>query len=270
VRRAADRHLLVTADAVRLSALHVPVTQPGADGEVAVVLAHGFGGGLHRPALQAVIGALSRRAGVVALDLRGHGRSEGLSTLGDLEVLDVDAAVGWARDLGYREVVTLGFSMGGAAVLRHGGLTGAPAPDPVPLLPTHPSDVVVAVSTGSRWFQLDTRPMRRVHWFVLRPTGRRVARVWPGVRIASSGWDPVPAAPAELVDRIPPRPLLLVHGDADPYFPARHLDELAAAAGPAAEIWLEPGFGHAEVAMPPALLDRLAARAVSLARERIR
>ncbi|WP_181788171.1 alpha/beta hydrolase, partial [Streptomyces phytophilus] len=51
----------------------------------------------------------------------------GRSTVGDREVLDLAAAVAWARSLGHRRVATVGFSMGGSVVLRHGALYRAEA-----------------------------------------------------------------------------------------------------------------------------------------------
>ena len=45
---------------------------------------------------------------------------------------------------------------------------------------------------------------------------------------------------------IAPTPLLIVHGDRDGYFPVDHPRMLADAAGGHAELWLEPGMGHAE------------------------
>jgi hypothetical protein len=38
-----------------------------------------------------------------------------------------------------------------------------------------------------------------------------------------------------------------------------------AAAGRSAELWIEPGFGHAENAAEPALLERIARRLAELA-----
>lgn len=60
----------------------------------------------------------------MTFSFRGHGRSGGRSTVGDKEVLDLEAAVEWARSLGHSRVVTVGFSMGGSVVLRHAALYG--------------------------------------------------------------------------------------------------------------------------------------------------
>ena len=240
---------LVSADGERLAAVHLP--RPG--GDVAVVVAHGFGGSLRSPGLRAVTEALSPYAGVVAFDFRGHGRSSGLTTMGDREVLDVDAAVAAARRLGYARVVTCGWSMGGSTVLRHAAL-GADAGNGDGV--RQRVDAVVSVSAASRWYVRDTVPMRRLHWLVERPAGRVVTRVALRTRVAR-GWDVVPESPVEVVGRIAPTPLLLVHGDRDGYFPVEHPQTLAAAAGEPTELWLVEGFGHAEAAASPELLDRI-------------
>lgn len=49
-----------------------------------------------------------------------------------------------------------------------------------------------------------------------------------------------------------------MHGDRDPYFPLDHPRMLADAAGDAADLWLEPGMGHAENAADETLLTRIA------------
>jgi fermentation-respiration switch protein FrsA (DUF1100 family) len=63
--------------------------------------------------------------------------------------------------------------------------------------------------------------------------------------------------PVEAVRAIAPTPLLIVHGDRDAYFPLDHPLSLARAAGPSGELWIEPGFGHAENAADPELLRRI-------------
>ena len=99
--------------------------------------------------------------------------------------------------------------------------------------------------------------MRLVHWMFLSRTGRAATRLLRRTRLSAAGWATIPAAPAEVAGAIAPRPLLIVHGDADHYFPAHHVDALEAAA-PDAEVWREPDMGHAEVATTDVLLDRIA------------
>jgi pimeloyl-ACP methyl ester carboxylesterase len=113
------------------------------------------------------------------------------------------------------------------------------------------------VSAVSRWFYRETKPMRRVHWAVETRLGRLIARRAFRTRISPHGWPEVPESPVEVVGRIAPIPLLLVHGDADHYFPVEHPHALYDAAGEPKELWLLEGFGHAENAATPELLDRI-------------
>ncbi len=263
----AERRTLVAADGIRVAALHwAPAgarlaarsgaaRSGAAPSEVptAVVLAHGFSGSSSSPGLRRVAGVLTGAgAGVVALDFRGHGRSGGVSTVGDLEVLDLDAAVRWARLLGYARVVTVGFSMGGSVVVRHAAMLRG-------------VDAVVSVSSPARWYYRGTPAMRMLHRVVERPSGRLVARVGMRTRIVADGWDPLPAEPRALAGSIAPVPLLVVHGTHDRYFPLDHAEQLAAAAGPTAQLWVEPGFGHAENAISAELTARVWAWAAGAA-----
>jgi fermentation-respiration switch protein FrsA (DUF1100 family) len=134
--------------------------------------------------------------------------------------------------------------MGGSAVLRHAGLGGD-------------VDAVVSISSPGSWYERGTSAMRVVHRLVETRTGRLVLRLLRKVRMAGGEWDPVPEAPHEVAGAIAPTPLLIVHGDADRYFPLAHADLLRAAA-PEATVWIEPGMGHAENATTAALTDRIA------------
>jgi pimeloyl-ACP methyl ester carboxylesterase len=221
----------------------------GPSKELAIVVAHGFTGSWRRPAVRRIASVLSDHAGVVTFDFRGHGRSAGLSTVGEKEVFDLRAAVSWAQSLGYARVATVGFSMGASVVVRHAGLRSVAEP---------PLVAVVAVSGPARWYYRGTPAMRRAHWIIERPLGRLVSRVALGTRIAAGGWDPVPEAPHEVAGRISPVPFLVVHGDADHYFPLEHAQQLFDAAAEPKELWVEPGFGHAEAAATPELLQRIA------------
>jgi pimeloyl-ACP methyl ester carboxylesterase len=240
---------LETSDGERLSAVHVPRPE-GTGGEtglrdIVIVLAHGFTGAIERPALREVARGLSPFAGLLLFDFRGHGGSTGVSTLGDLEVLDAEAAVRAARDLGYRRVVTCGWSMGSSVVVRHAALIGG-------------VDAVVAVSGPSRWHVRDSMPMRKLMWLVETKPGRAVARRAYNVRIGDA-WVDDPASPVEVVGKIAPTPLLVVHGRDDHYFGVDHAQALYAAAGQPSELWLVDGFGHAEAGASPELLARIGA-----------
>jgi uncharacterized protein len=238
-----------TDDGVRLSGVVVPAalpepSPPGAR-PLTFVVAHGFTNSVARPHFLRLAGWLRRFGEVRGVDFRGHGRSEGGSGVGgDAELRDLDAAVAAARDDGADAVVTVGMSMGGGVALRHAALG------------SHRPDGVVAVSAVSRWYVRDTAPMRRVHWLLETTAGRRIGTRVVRLRL-DTPWITPPQAPLEVVGRIAPTPLLLVHGDRDSYFPLEHFRALVRAAGPAATAWVVPGFGHAESGATGPLVERI-------------
>jgi pimeloyl-ACP methyl ester carboxylesterase len=232
---------LVTQDGVPVDTVHLPGPR-----HLAVVMAHGFTQSWQRPMVWKIAKRFNQAAGVVTFDFRGHGRSGGLSTLGDKEINDLDVAVRYARQLGYERVATVGFSMGGSVVLRQGGLLGG-------------VDAVVSVSGPGHWFYRGTDAMRRVHFAAEHRLGRLFARYILKTKISPVGWDPEPVPPAVAAGRISPVPVLIVHGDKDLFFPPDHGRELYDGAREPKEFWLLPGFGHAERAADDKLIDRIAA-----------
>ncbi|WP_282702895.1 alpha/beta fold hydrolase [Streptomyces sp. CC219B] len=276
-RRTPKRTFLYTDDGVTIDSVYDPgavVYDTGAppSGDLAFVIAHGFTGDADRPHVRRIAGAFAQYGAVVTFSFRGHGRSGGRSTVGDREVLDLAAAVAWARELGHTRVATVGFSMGGSVVLRHAALYGRHGAGRGPesgseregRTEAH-TDAVVSVSAPARWYYRGTAPMRRLHWLVMRPEGRLVGRYGLRTRIHHREWDPVPLSPVQAVPRIAPTPLLIVHGDRDGYFPVDHPRMLAEAADGHADLWLEPGMGHAEHAAADDLLARIGDWAVGRA-----
>ena len=230
---------LVTDDGVPIDAAHLP-----GDRGLGIVMAHGFTLSWQHNAVWQVAKRLSRAGGVITFDFRGHGRSGGLSTMGDREIRDLNVAVAYARELGYRRIAAVGFSMGASIVVRYAGIIGG-------------LDAAVSVSGPGHWYYRGTKPMRRVHFAVERRIGRFVTRTWLKTRVSPVRWDPVPLPPAEAAARVSPTPLLVVHGDQDLYFPVYHAQQLYDAAREPKELWIVPGFGHAEAGSDAALVDRI-------------
>jgi pimeloyl-ACP methyl ester carboxylesterase len=263
-----SRFRLRTADGEDLAAWHLPAALPHGDAvRTAVVLAPGFSGWSERPAVRRLALDLHRCApslGILVVDLRGHGASSGLTTLGNLEVLDVDAAVLAARDLGYQRVITMGWSMGGTCVLRHAALVGGEVAG-------HRVrgwvDAVVTVSAISRWGARETSAMRRLYGIVRTRLGRALAVRLMHVRVSPDAWMPPRVTPIDAAAAIRV-PLLIVHGDRDHYYGPEHARALGAAA-PGSTVWLVPGLGHAEDAAVrpdvPGLVERLGAALEALA-----
>jgi pimeloyl-ACP methyl ester carboxylesterase len=249
--RLGESRTLLTADGARLSAVHV-----AGPSELAFVISHGFTGRWRYERVRRLIRLLSEYGGVIAFDFRGHGSSSGKTTLGLDEPLDIDAAVRWARLLGYQNVATIGFSMGGAVAIRHAA-------------EVRDVDAIVAVSAPAFWFYRGTTPTRRVQRMVSTHYGRFLANALLRTRIGVDPWlGPMPADPATSAAQIPPLPFLIVHGDQDSYFPLEHPQALIDAAitsweakggvGVKPDLWIEPGFGHAENSVTNDLAVRIA------------
>ena len=84
---------LVTEDGVPIEAVHLPGPR-----DLAIVIAHGFTQSWQGHMVWDIVRRFNLTAGVVTFDFRGHGRSGGLSTLGDKEINDLDVAVHYARE----------------------------------------------------------------------------------------------------------------------------------------------------------------------------
>jgi pimeloyl-ACP methyl ester carboxylesterase len=217
---------LVTRDEVRLAVRHwqPPQSPTGA----VVVLVHGFGATKDDPSVVAVAEAVAASGHhVVAHTGRGHGDSSGLCTLGDLEHLDVEAAVASARALGDR-VVLVGTSMGAIAVLRHAALAD--------------SDGVVTVSSPAEWRVPRTIQSAGAALLTQVPLGRWLARRFLDVRLAP-GWSGA-SAPVQLAAGIDV-PHVVVHGTGDRFIPSSEAHKLHAAAADPSRLILVDGMGHA-------------------------
>ena len=84
---------LVTEDGVPIDAVHLPPRGRPEERDLAFVIVHGFTMSWQRPMTWRLVQWFNGAAGVVTFDTRGHGRSGGLSTLGDKEINDLDVAV---------------------------------------------------------------------------------------------------------------------------------------------------------------------------------
>ena len=225
-----------TTDGVRLAG-----TKLG-DGDIAVVLVHGFMSYRTKPKWLFLAEALSERFTVYTFDLRGHGQSGGACTGGEREALDVAAVVAHARSRGAQRIVTVGGSLGGIAVVREA------SEDPT-------LAGVVAISTPATWTGSDSKHVKRAQFLFTSRVGRALAKRLMGTRIHLDWGEP--ATPAALVGKIAPTPLLIIHGADDHFFPSTEAEELFARAGEPKRLVIEPTFGHAEDGFTPAFAARL-------------
>jgi fermentation-respiration switch protein FrsA (DUF1100 family) len=167
---------------------------------------------------------------VLMFDWRAHGRSAGsIVSLGYYERYDLIAAIELAKAKGAHKIGVLGFSMGGSIALSVAAampMIEAVAADSAFV------DVVSAVKGGL----IERLPLALgadtlAHLFLLTAS----------LRLGIRGFG---ADPLSTIDRIAPRPLLLLYGDRDPYVPSIEIDQLIARAGTSAEVWRVPEAGH--------------------------
>jgi pimeloyl-ACP methyl ester carboxylesterase len=232
-----QRMALFTDDGVRLAAARL---QGPADAPGTVVLVHGFSQSSRMPRIHAFAHQLASRMHVIVPDLRGHGNSGGVSSMGPKEPLDVKAAVEAADPS--LPVVTVGISLGGAAVLLHGGTFGGVAG-------------VVAISAPAWWGAWDTPATKRIQRYAMTTAGRRFLAVFMRTRIAQV-CEGVPHAEAQ-AGAIAPAFTLVVADPADHYFAEEHPRTIYGWANEPKDLWLLPGAGHGTDVLSAAFTARL-------------
>lgn len=212
-------------DGVRLHGWWVPC--PGS--QRVIIQLHG-----HAGSMDADIGYLpawhAARFNVLLFDFRAHGRSQGrLSTFGYLERRDVQGAIRFLQqEMDLSDIALVGFSLGAMTAILA-----------APLCPQ--VKAVVADGSPARirtalvvWGLEHNLP----HW--LAHTLAWSALCGASLRLGASLFA---YEPWRWVDKIAPRPLLLIHGDRDQYCP--DFDDLLNAAI-VAEVWRLPEVGHVQ------------------------
>jgi fermentation-respiration switch protein FrsA (DUF1100 family) len=167
---------------------------------------------------------------------------------GRSEIWDFDAVLRHARRAGHPTAATMGNSMGGIAVLRHAGLLGG-------------EDAVVAISSLAYWdWHGGANPvaLRNLRAMIATGAGRTALRPW-GVRLPKT-WPPdgeMPEAPEDVVGKVAPSAVVIVHGANDHLFAEDHAYRLYEAANEPKRLLLGDRFGHAEDGLTPAFSSRL-------------
>jgi pimeloyl-ACP methyl ester carboxylesterase len=256
-------------DGLRLTARWLEA-EPGDDGwsvdpHEAILLLHGYSGSI-APDLVEYAPFLRRTAGVFGLDFRGHGGSDPApTTFGLREVEDVAGALAWLGERGVRRVALHGSSMGAGtalaavAVLGDGTLPGPEIEPDRPIgLALAPRPRVVAIVADSASSELPVPIAGRLRLPILR---RQVADLLFAGAARRVGEDLRATEPIRIVGLVEPVPILFIHGEADTTTPVADAQQLAAAAGPSAELWTVPQAEHsgAHAAEPLAYERRVTA-----------
>jgi pimeloyl-ACP methyl ester carboxylesterase len=199
---------------------------PSSNG-AALVLVHGAGG--DRASLLPEARALQERGfGVLSFDLPGHGESEGSIRWNDGERIALRAALDFVserKDVTTGRIGALGFSLGGYVLAQ---VAAADQRVRAVVLTGTPSDPIEqAHFQHRRWSLLSQLPAL----FALRRGGMSL-----DVRAR------------DYVDRIAPRPLLVVSGTDDGTVPLAMAQELFDRAREPRELLVIPGAGHGDYA----------------------
>lgn len=177
-----------------------------------------------------VIGAALWRAGhnVLLFDYRGCGESDcARQSLAYHELQDVHAAIAYAqRRRPEARIGLIGYSMGASLAI----LTTAAEPLVQSVVVDSPfATMRDVIASTYQHYHLPARPLL-------------------DLASALSGWcygytfDAV--RPLDVIDRIAPRPLLMIHGSQDTTIPVDHAHRLYAAAGPGKALWIVDGAKH--------------------------
>lgn len=168
---------------------------------------------------------------VLMIDLRGHGKSQAAHvSFGTYERRDVLAAIDYLLARGHPSgrIGLLGTSMGAASVI------GAAA--------EHPA--VGAVVTDSLF--ADIYPVMEGQWSQVSGVPTIFLHTTLGMFRLLNGYDLTASRPVEEIRHLAPRPLLMIHCQADSHIPLEQFQRLQQAA-PWAQTWLVEECRHAEI-----------------------
>ena len=167
---------------------------------------------------------------VLLFDWRGHGRSEGqLVTLGFNERYDLLAAVEFAKSKGAQRIGVLGFSMGGTVALS----TAAACLDIAAVAVD--SAFVHTTSAVAGAMQERQVPERAAYL---------LARLFLLTASLRYGFNLFASEPLKAIERIAPRPVLLMYGERDLCVPASEVKLLYQRAREPKQLWQVPEAAH--------------------------
>jgi pimeloyl-ACP methyl ester carboxylesterase len=226
-----ERAGFYTSDGVHLAGWFIPTHDAlGCDSTVILVPARGMG---KASALGQAKRLVAIGSNVLLMDLRGEGGSSGHERgFGVVESKDVSAAVRYLRQAHpqrSRQVFAMGISQGASAVL------GAAARDPR-------IEAVVADSVLPSPRDQIGQATCRLPW----PLGAYFREATLGLASAQLGCDLSAEAVCRRIAWVAPRPILLIHGQADTAAPIDAVEQLCRSARTAVMLWRVPQAGHAE------------------------
>ena len=202
----------------------------GVSSAPSVILCHGVWTG-RRECLPLALRFQRAGFNVLTFDFRAHGTSGGrFTSLGLHETNDVLGAVHFLKsrpEVDSTRIGVIGFSMGAAASI----LAAARC---------HDIAALVADSSYAVFADAVRYSFRRVGHLPHYPFAP-IAMQWARLLIKA---EPRLLRPIDMIGRIAPRPVFIVHGEDDDIVPVRHAYLLFKAAGEPKDLWVEPKAWH--------------------------
>jgi alpha-beta hydrolase superfamily lysophospholipase len=182
---------------------------------------------------------------VLIFDFRAHGESSGqMTTFGDRERFDVLGAVRWLRahwPEQAQRIYGVGASMGAAALIAAG------ADD------SEEGRAIEAIAVYGTYARVDSLVKHVARDYFFQPLRWLTENIAVPMASWQTGSDLRAFAPAELVEGLWPRPVMIIHGMADEII---HFDEgqdlFRAASVPKQRIWIEKGDHNSVINSPAA------------------
>ena len=214
---------LTTNDGLKISGWYIPGTQPNA-----VVIVHGIWAN-KQAIMPATVMLAEAGYHVLAIDLRGHGASEGEQlSYGYYEALDVQAGADYLLALpNVEKVGVMGYSLGGAAVVR-----AAATDERIQAVVVESSFSSLADAVGDSFSQHTSLPSWPFAPLLVRAAERKLGLTVEQINSASD------------LASMPARPVLIIHGSDDELFPVQHAHKLYEVAQEPKDLWIIEGLKH--------------------------
>jgi len=238
---------LSRVDHIHLSGWFIPSLSPS---DRTIIIAHGHATNRMDPGtgLMFMFPVLVKHEyNIFTFDFRDSGESDGtVDTVGYLEQRDLEGAFDYIKsrpqDEG-RHIGFLGYSMGAAVSL---------------LVAANESGVEAVVADSSfanlqQYLEANLSKYSHLSYFPFTP-------VMEWLSVPLTGFDPSKVQPIKSIARISPRPILLIHGEADTQISIDNSRQLFAAAhNPNAQLWTVPNADHVQSykTEPVAYLDHV-------------
>ncbi len=211
---------------VNPSGLKIAITHEGVQKEQVVIIAPGFFTSKDTKTYKRIAGDLKNDFDVIAMDFRGHGKSEGFYTYSAKEKEDLKAVIDYAKSH-YKKIGVIGFSYGGTTSM-------------IQTAEYKNIDSLVCVGSPMASEEIEFK------WWTPEAFHLGIKKFEWGNGVRSGSPFLKKIRPIDVVASIAPIPILFIHGTGDPTVDHRHSQRLYEAAREPKKLKLFENGSHAE------------------------